>query len=115
MDLELLEGESAHLSYVKLSGRLDTFGVDRVETRFNAVTVARGRDAVIDLVGVSFITSMGIRMLVAAANALRLRGRRLVLLNPQGVVDDYLRATDLYAVIPMARTRDEAERLCGSG
>ena len=87
------------LSHLKLSGRLDTPGVDRIEARFNALTVARGRDTVIDLEELDLITSMGIRMLVTAAKSLAVRGRKLVLLNPQGVVDDTLRATDLYAVI----------------
>ena len=100
------------LSHVKISGRLDTRGVDRIEARFNALTVAGGRNAVIDLQDLELITSMGIRMLVTAANALANRGRKLVLLNPQGVVDETLRATDLYAVIPMARTLNEAEQLC---
>ena len=43
---------------------------------------------------------MGIRMLVTAAKSLAMRGGKLVLLNPQGVVDESLLATELYAVIP---------------
>jgi anti-anti-sigma factor len=104
--------QTESLSHIKLSGKLDTSGVDRIEARFNALTVARGRSAVVDVEEVTLITSMGIRMLVTAARSLGVRGRKLVLLNPRGVVDDALRATDLYSVIPMARTFDEAERLC---
>jgi anti-sigma B factor antagonist len=104
--------QSETLSHLKLFGRLDTAGVDRIEARFNALTVARGRDAVIDLEDLDLITSMGIRMLLTAAKSLAMRGHKLVLLNPQGVVDETLRATDLYAVIAMARTLDQAQRLC---
>ena len=87
--MELISvNQTDSLSHVKLSGRLDTPGVDRIEARFNALTVARGRDAVIDLEDLDLITSMGIRMLVTAARSLGVRGRKLVLLNPQGVVDD---------------------------
>jgi anti-sigma B factor antagonist len=106
--------QSETLSHVKLTGRLDTPGVDRIEARFNAITVARGRHAIIDLGEVTLVTSMGIRMLVTAAKSLAVRGRKLVLLNPQGVVDEVLRETDLYKVIPMALTLDEAERLCAA-
>ncbi len=108
-------GQSETLSHIKLTGRLDTPGVDRIEARFNAFTVAPARDAVIDLEHLDLITSMGIRMLVTAAKSLAVRGRKLVLLNPQGVVDETLQATDLYAIIPMARTLEEAERLCAGG
>ena len=100
------------LTHLKLSGRLDTPSVDRIEARFNALSVAPGRNVVVDLGELVLITSMGIRLLVTAAKSLGARRRRLVLLNPQGVVDEFLRATDLYSVIPMARTLEEAERLC---
>jgi len=103
------------LSHIKLAGRLDIPSVDRIEARFNAMTVARGRDAMVDLEAVTWITSMGIRMLVTAAKSLRVRGRKLVLLNPQGVVDEYLRAAEIYSVIEVARSIDEAERLCAGG
>jgi anti-anti-sigma factor len=106
--------QSETLSHLKMSGRLDTSAVDRIEVRFNAFTVARGRDTVLDVAELELITSMGIRMLVTAAKSLATRGRRLVLLNPRGVVDEALRATDLYAVIPMARSLEEAERLCAA-
>jgi anti-anti-sigma factor len=111
MELTLIS-ETETMNQVKLSGRPDTPGVDRVEARFNAATVARGRDAVVDLGEVTFITSMGIRMLIAAAKAMAARGRRLVLLDPVGVADETLRAADIYTVIPMVRSRDEAEQLC---
>src|SRR5262245_5711618 len=79
-DVELTSTDhSDTLSHIKLAGRLDIPGVDRIETRFNAMTVARGRDAMVDMEAVTWITSMGIRMLVTAAKSLRARGRRLVL------------------------------------
>ena len=104
--------QSQALSVLKMSGRLDTPNVDRIEARFNAMTVAGGRHAVVDIGEVALITSMGIRMLVTAAKSLGARQRKLVLLNPQGTVDEYMRATDLYSIIPMARTLAEAEQLC---
>jgi|SRR5688572_7768054 len=113
MDLTIVN-QTETLSHLKLSGRLDTPAVDRVEARFNALTVARGRATVLDLSDLELITSMGIRMLVTAAKSLATRGGRLVLLNPQGVVDESLIATELYAVIPVARSLEEAERLCGA-
>jgi anti-anti-sigma factor len=103
------------LTQIKLSGRLDTPAVDRIEARFNALAVAGGRHTIVDLSEVNLVTSMGIRMLVTAAKSLALRGRKLVMLNPQGVVDEVMRSTDLYAVIPMTRTLEEAERLCAGG
>jgi anti-anti-sigma regulatory factor len=44
---------------VTLAGRLDTTGVDRVETRFVASIVPRSSSAIVDLSQVDFIGSMG--------------------------------------------------------
>src|SRR5262245_38405497 len=107
--------QSETLNHLKLSGRLDTPGVDGIEARFNAMSVAGGRNAIVDMTEVAFITSMGIRMLVTAAKTAASRQRKFVLLNPQCVVDEYMNATDLYSIIPMARTLEEAEALCAGG
>jgi hypothetical protein len=44
-------------------------GVDQIETRFTASIVPSGKHALVDLSGVTFLSSMGIRMLVATALA----------------------------------------------
>jgi anti-anti-sigma factor len=106
MEISLTESESGP-SRVKLAGRMDSAGVDRVETRFNAATAARETDVVVDLSLVSFLASMGIRMLVAAAKVLAAKGHRMVLLNPQGMVDEYLRDAALDQLLPVAHNEDE--------
>ena len=50
-------------------GALGTLGVDQIETRFTASIVPSGKHALVDLSGVTFLSSMGIRMLVATALA----------------------------------------------
>ena len=89
MELELLEPiEGA--TRVALSGRLDTEGVDRVEARFNAATASDRQHAIVDLSEVTFIASMGIRMLVTAAKTLSRDRARIVLLSPQEIVEEYV-------------------------
>jgi anti-sigma B factor antagonist len=62
---------------VSLVGRLDTPGVDRVETQLTAHLVPRGARAIIDLSQVTFIGSGGIRMFITIARALgRKEGRQ---------------------------------------
>ena len=46
---------------VSIVGRLDTAGVDRVETRLVAALVPPGNNAIIDLSQVEFVGSMGIQ------------------------------------------------------
>ena len=64
------------LTRIVLSGRLDTPGVDQVETQFVAAAVPPAKNVVVDLSRVTFISSMGIRMLVSVARSLQQRPAR---------------------------------------
>lgn len=105
-DLTLTESED--VNRIILQGRLDSAGVAAVEIKFNAGAVASGKPAIVDLSGVTFIASLGIRMLITASKRMAQAGRPLVLLSPQELVDESLKAIDLYRLIPVAFSEREA-------
>ena len=92
-----------------LEGRLDTAGVDRVEKSFTAAVTAQDRDAAVDLAGVAFLASMGVRMIIATARAQRARGRKLVLFAPRPLVRQTLEMVALDQIIPVLADRAAAE------
>jgi anti-sigma B factor antagonist len=108
LEIVQLPGEVCRLS---LRGRLDTPGVDAVETRVYAA-LSRGH-GVVDLTGVTFLASLGIRMLITAAKSVHKRGARLVLVSPRGLVDDALRHSSIDDIIPVAPDLDAALALLG--
>lgn len=93
---------------VELVGRLDTLGVDAVETKFNAGVLAAGRSALVDLSGVEFVSSMGVRLLITAAKTMKARQQRLLLVVPPGLVREMLETAAIDTLIPMFPQRDEA-------
>lgn len=103
-----LEEVAQDVVCVGLNGRLDTPGVDQVETRFNAATVATSRHALIDLASVSFVSSMGIRMLISAARALQQRGRKLVLFGAAPLVAETFDNAGIDQLILLAPDRESA-------
>jgi len=86
---------------VGLVGRLDTPGVDAVEPRFTAAVVPRGARAVVDLSGVEFIGSLGLRMLITIARALSRRNGKMILYEPQLFVAQVLETASLGDIIPV--------------
>ena len=110
MDLQVEALDDRAIRLV-LSGRLDTVGVDQIETRFNASAVADPRHALVDLSGVEFVSSMGVRLLITAARAKAGRGGRLVLAAPQPVVRETLEMVALDQIIPIAADQAEARAL----
>ena len=93
---------------ITLTGRLDTLGVDRIETRLIAALVPGANNAVIDLSQVEFVASMGIRMLVATARNLRSRHALLAVYGAQDQVRQVFEAVALNQVIPIHATEAEA-------
>lgn len=80
------------LTTLKLEGRLDTAAVARIEVGFAARAGAlnqAGARAVIDLSDLTYISSMGIRLLVTTLKQFRQRGVAFVTIRPRdaGVVE----------------------------
>jgi anti-sigma B factor antagonist len=84
---------------VALIGRLDTPGVAGIELSFTATLVPRAARAVVDMSGVEFIGSMGIRMFISVARALSKKQGKLVLYGPQPLVKEVFNTVALGEII----------------
>ena len=91
-----------------LNGRMDSLSVGQAETSFIDHIVPKEQPAVIDLTNVSFIASLGIRMLLGTARALDRYGARLALFGAQDDVMEIIETTALTEIIPVVGTEDEA-------
>ena len=94
---------------ITLTGRLDTPGVDGIETRFLATLVPNANNAVIDMSQVDFISSMGIRMLVSAARSLKMRQAALSLFGVQEQVNQVLELVAINQMIAICTSEAEAQ------
>ena len=112
MELEVALVEN--IARIKLRGRLDTRGVDLIETKFTASVVPGGRTAVVDLSEVSFVTSMGLRMFIAVAKALNRHHAKMVLFAPQSQVNEVFASVRLAQIIPIVANETEAMRFAAS-
>lgn len=105
MTLEELAGPA---TLVRLHGRLDASGADAIGLRFTAGVAGQSRNAVVDLTGVSFVASLGLRLLISAARSLAGKGHRVALFGAnemvQGVFDD----AALDQIMPIVATEAEA-------
>ena len=109
MDMAVSELAGA-ITFVRLQGRMDAVGAGRIDLPFTASVVAVGRNAVIDLGGVTFIASMGIRLLISAARGLHGKGARLALLGAAGMVRTVLDEAAIDQIIPLVDTEEQALR-----
>lgn len=100
MELVVVDGAGGPLCLV-LKGRLDAAGTEQVETVFAARIRAAAGHAMVDMTAVSFVGSLGLRMLVAAARAADRAGRKVVIFGVQPAVAEVFRTTALDELIPV--------------
>jgi anti-anti-sigma factor len=102
------------LRRVTLTGRLDTPGVLGIEPRFVTGLVPGGKNAIVDLSHVDFISSMGIRMFISVARNMKEHHAKLALYAPQARVDETLESAAVRQLVPVCKDADEATRVVQS-
>ena len=68
-----VETLAPNVAKVHLAGRMDVHGADKIDLHFNAIAGSH-RSLIVDLAGVDFLSSIGIRVLVLGAKTLQRRG-----------------------------------------
>ena len=100
-----------NLRRIIITGRLDIAGTDEISTKFAALAASAQRRVLVDLAGVSFLASIGIRSIISTAKAVQQRGGKMVLLVANdSTVQKTLEITGIPDLIPMYTDAAEAER-----
>jgi anti-anti-sigma factor len=95
------------ITRVVLEGRLDIEGAAAVDLRMNVIA-GSAKQLLVDLSGVTFLGSMGLRSIVVPAQAIKRRGGKTVLLNPTKMVEEVLRASNIPSLIPVFHDMEAA-------
>ena len=96
-------GQTARIAFI---GKLDIQGAETIALPLATLSGSK-KNVVIDMSGVNFIASIGIRHLMSATKVLARRGGRLVLLKPAAPVLEVLQTSGITDLIPIAASEDE--------
>jgi anti-sigma B factor antagonist len=108
MQLQVNELDNG-ISLIKLTGKLDIIGVGEIETKFTGYCAGNNVRAIVDLSGVDFLASIGIRLLIINAKSIASRQGKMVILNPAAEVRNVLEITGIPAIIPIYSHLESAE------
>lgn len=86
---------------LEMSGRLDVLGLEAIEAKFRTLTATPNELIVVDIARLSFIASLGIRLLLSSAKALSKAGGRLALCDPHPNVRHMLEISGMNELIPI--------------
>lgn len=113
MELRVIEENDKYV-HLALIGRLDVAGVQAVELKFICQTSSTKKPSIVDLSETTYIASLGLRMLIENAKALKRAGARMVVLKPQPLVEDILRNAGLGDMLNIVHDEAEARALAGA-
>jgi anti-anti-sigma factor len=108
MELEVIDAPD-NPRVVRLSGRLDAAGADRIGLKFTTAVVAAGQPVLVDLSEVSFIASLGLRLLISSAKGLAAKGAGMAVFGARPEVAELLDQVALDQIVPVADTREVAQ------
>ena len=94
---------------IKLAGRLDSEGSRLIETKMAAYMSGDDRRIIIDLAGVSFLASLGIRVFLLNAKSVHKRGGKVALYGPVAEVAKVIKMVGIDSLIPLCDSEDAAK------
>jgi anti-sigma B factor antagonist len=103
----VVEDMPSGITRAVLVGRMDIDGAMSVDLKLNVLAGAK-KALIVDLGGVSFMASMGLRTLMLCAKAMSAKGRRMGVAGPQPNVEKVLRSSGADEVMDIYPTFEAA-------
>jgi anti-sigma B factor antagonist len=107
MELKVIKDDEAYI-HLGLDGKMDVSGVQEMESKFISLVASGKKNALVDISGVSFVGSMGLRVFLTAAKSLSWEKKSLILLNPQPMVNEVLEASSFQDVVAIEHNYQSA-------
>ena len=106
LEVTILENGIKH---AKLIGSMDLKGVNEIHHEFTIKLATSGVPVLIEMSGVDFIASLGMRTLVMTAKSVHQRGGKTAILKPQAAVREALLMAALHEIMPI---HDDFQECC---
>ncbi len=97
---------------VRLKGALDIAGAGEIEAPLTGIAEKHSK-VIVNFTDVTFLASIGIRLLVKAARAISKKNGRLVVFNPSDDARKVLRSTGIDSIIAVVADENAAIAECG--
>ena len=109
--MELVETEVGGVRVVTVEGRLDSANAPTVEQ--SLLDVVKQGDVVLDMGGLGYVSSAGLRILLKGAKAAKAAGHQFILCNMQEMVLEIFRISRFDQILTAYPTREEAVAALG--
>lgn len=112
MKIKIIRNDN-QMTHIALTGKLDVAGEQEIGEEFRRLVDSQTTPFLVDMSQVTYLASLGIRLLFAAAKVLAVKGRKMVVLKPQPMVEETLLTSGTVKLIPIAHDQEEALGMLG--
>jgi anti-anti-sigma factor len=101
--MQIAINDAGSTATITMVGRLDISGAEAVALPLATLSGSKN-GLYVDMAGVTFVASIGLRHLVSAAKAVGRRGGKLVVLNPTPAVAEVITTSGLSGLLQIERS-----------
>jgi len=98
--MEIITRDYPHATILRVTGRVDASTYTELETKLKEYMDAGRKHIVLELDGVEYLSSAGVRVLISTQKSLKPWGGRLVLAQPSDRVKDVLQLAGVDVLFP---------------
>ncbi len=106
--MQIASTEVNGVTLIRVEGRMDAPAAPEAEDAFREVIDAGATRVVLDLSGVEYISSGGLRVIIMLMKSLEKARGRLIICNPSPFVSEVFEITHLSRRIPIYPNQEEA-------
>ena len=90
------------------SGRIDSANASQFQEELSVVNDGSGSGVILDLGGLSYISSAGLRVILMVAKTLRSTNTNFVVCSPSDAIREIFEISGFSQIIPIHNSQDEA-------
>lgn len=106
--MEITQAQKNGINIVKLQGRLDTTNYRDAEAEFKNLIDGGAKNIVVNIEKLDYISSAGLRSLLAALKSISAKGGKLVVSNPQPSIQEVFKVSGFSKFLKVYKTESEA-------
>lgn len=110
--MNISESKQGNVTILQAQGKLDSMSSPELDKRLTGLVESGIRQIAVDLTGIDYVSSAGLRVFLSAAKRLKQAQGKLALANPSAQVQQIFDIAGFANILPIFKTINEAVGAC---
>jgi len=110
--MNIIESKQGDITILKAEGKLDASSSPELDKRISSLVESGTKQIALDLAGLDYVSSAGLRVFLSAAKRLKQAHGKLALANLSAQVQQIFDIAGFESILPIFKTLNEAVDAC---